>query len=105
MRKAHVLYGEIPAGELIETDEGYEFVYYKEYLVRENAEPVSLTLPLQNEPFRQPVMFSFFDGLIPEGWMLDIGVKNWKVNRRDRMGLLLAFCRDTIGAVCIEPAE
>jgi len=37
--------------------------------------------------------------------MLDIGVKNWKVNRRDRMGLLLAFCRDTIGAVCIEPAE
>jgi serine/threonine-protein kinase HipA len=49
-------------------------------------------------------MISFFDGLIPEGWLLDIAQKNWKLNERDRMGLLLVCCRDCIGAVSIEPA-
>jgi serine/threonine-protein kinase HipA len=48
-------------------------------------------------------MFSFFDGLIPEGWLLRIAEKNWKLNERDRMGLLLACCKDCIGAVSIEP--
>ena len=50
-------------------------------------------------------MFPFFDGLIPEGWLLDIAETNWKINQRDRMGLLLAFCKDCIGAVSIIPLE
>lgn len=33
-------------------------------------------------------MFPFFDGLIPEGWLLEIAVNNWKLNQRDRFGLL-----------------
>ena len=48
------------------------------------------------------MLFPFFDGLIPEGWLLDIAEKNWKLNPRDRMGLLLACCKDCIGAVSIE---
>jgi serine/threonine-protein kinase HipA len=32
----------------------------------------------------------FFDGLIPEGWLLDIAEQYWKVNPPDRMGLLIA---------------
>lgn len=50
----------------------------------------------------QMPMLPFFDGLIPEGWLLEIAGKNWKLNARDRMGLLLACCRDCIGAVSIE---
>jgi serine/threonine-protein kinase HipA len=50
-------------------------------------------------------MIPFFDGLIPEGWLLDITVKNWKTNPNDRMGLLLFACKDCIGAVSIEPIE
>jgi serine/threonine-protein kinase HipA len=46
-------------------------------------------------------MFPFFDGLIPEGWLLDIAEKNWKIDSRDRMGLLLACCKDCIGAVSV----
>ncbi|MEJ0101237.1 MAG: HipA N-terminal domain-containing protein [Bacteroidota bacterium] len=49
--------------------------------------------------------FSFFEGLIPEGWLLEIASKNWKLNPNDRMGLLLACCRNCIGAVSIEPME
>ena len=47
------------------------------------------------------LLFPFFDGLIPEGWLLDIAEKNWKLDGRDRMGLLLACCSSAIGAVSV----
>jgi serine/threonine-protein kinase HipA len=72
------------------------------YLTGSTAKPVSLTLPMQDKPHKSKTMFPFFDGLIPEGWLLEIAEKNWKLNARDRMGLLLACCRDCIGAVSIE---
>ncbi len=102
MRKAKVyLYNEL-AGFLTESEEGYSFVYDKKYLAGSMAKPVSLTLPLQDKPYVSRTMIPFFDGLIPEGWLLEIAEKNWKLNARDRMGLLLACCRDCIGAVSIE---
>jgi serine/threonine-protein kinase HipA len=58
---------------------------------------------LRPAPYVERVLFPFFDGLIPEGWLLEVAEKNWKLNARDRMGLLLACCRDCIGAVSIHP--
>lgn len=101
MRKAEILVLEIPAGILVEDETGYSFTYYQEYLVQENLPAVSLTLPKTEKQFRGMVLFPFFDGLIPEGWLLEIAEKNWKLNPRDRMGLLLACCRDCIGSVSI----
>ena len=46
-------------------------------------------------------MITFFDGLIPEGWLLQIAVENWKLNPRDRMNLLLNLCNDNIGDLSI----
>ena len=57
--------------------------------------------PLQKEAYKDKVIFPFFDGLIPEGWLLNIAEKNWKLNPRDRMSLLLACCKDCIGAVSV----
>lgn len=90
------------AGWLTQDEHGYHFVYDKQYTTSPAARPVSLTLPLQEAAFTSKVLFPFFDGLIPEGWLLDIAEKNWKLNPRDRMGLLLACCRDCIGAVSVE---
>lgn len=90
------------AGKLTENEEGYLFRYEREYLSNPDAKPVSLTLPVRENPFLSKTMFPFFDGLIPEGWLLEIAEKNWKLNTRDRMGLLLACCRNCIGAVSIE---
>lgn len=102
MRKAKVyMYNEL-AGFLTESEDGYSFKYDVNYLKGSVVKPVSLTLPLQDKPFVSKTMFPFFDGLIPEGWLLEIAEKNWKLNARDRMGLLLACCRDCIGAVSIE---
>ncbi|MBC7475717.1 MAG: HipA N-terminal domain-containing protein [Candidatus Sericytochromatia bacterium] len=101
MRKANIYIYEQLAGLLIENEEGYTFTYNNNYLSDKNAEPVSLTLPLTEIEHKSRTMFPFFDGLIPEGWLLEIAEKNWKLNPRDRMGLLLACCFDCIGAVSI----
>lgn len=104
-KTAQIFYREKLAGLLTESDSGYEFVYDKEYLEGPNARPVSLTLPLKVVPYRSNTLFAFFDGLIPEGWLLDIARDHWKVNRNDRFELLLLTCRDAIGAVSVVPVE
>lgn len=103
MRKAEIYMHQQLAGWLREDENGYHFSYAPEYVLQKDPQPVSLTLPLQEMPFTSKVLFPFFDGLIPEGWLLDIAEKNWKLQPRDRMGLLLACCKDCIGAVSIQP--
>lgn len=103
MRKAEIKIQDNTAGWLMQDEDGYHFAYDAEYLQSEQPEAVSLTLPIQKAPFTNNVLFPFFDGLIPEGWLLDIAEKNWKLNPRDRMGLLLACCKDCIGAVSVHP--
>ena len=103
MRKAEVLLHDHSVGILAELERGYRFTYSPEYLKEPLYGPVSLSLPLQSEPFVDKRLFPFFDGLIPEGWLLEIAEKTWKINPRDRMGLLLACCRDCIGAAGVIP--
>ena len=102
MRKAAIKVGDLLAGWLTQDDAGYHFVYDHAYVQTPDAQPVSLTLPLRKGEFSSNILFPFFDGLIPEGWLLDIAEKNWKINPRDRMGLLLACCKNCIGAVSVE---
>ena len=104
-RSGKVLFKDKDAGIVWQDENGYGFVYNKDYLDSKDAVPVSLTLPLRKEPYTGNTMIPFFDGLIPEGWLLDITLKNWKLDNRDRMGLLLIACKDCIGAVSIEGIE
>ncbi len=105
MKKAKVFMHSNWAGTLIEDVDGYHFKYEDEYLKQDHPEAVSLTLPLREKEYTNDVLFPFFDGLIPEGWLLDIAEKNWKFDRRDRMSILLLTCRDCIGAVAVESFE
>ncbi len=105
MRKANIFYKDQLAGILAENDMGYEFRYLPEYLASEVAKPISLTLPLQKEAFVSSVLFPFFDGLIPEGWLLDIALRNTDITMLDRMSLLLTCCKDCIGAVSVIPIK
>ena len=102
MRKAAIKIEDQLAGWLTQDAQGYHFVYDQAYAAQPNARPVSLTLPVQEAAFTSKVLFPFFDSLIPEGWLLEIAEKNWKLNSRDRMGLLLACCKDCIGTVSVE---
>lgn len=105
MRKAKVLMNDEVAGYLSETEDGYNFSYNDNYLNSKNAQAISLALPLTAQPHYSKTMIPFFDGLIPEGWLLEVAEKNWKLHTRDRMGLLLACCKDCIGAVSIIDAN
>ena len=105
MRQAHIFYKDQLAGILTENDTGYEFRYFLEYLSMETAKAVSLTLPLQEEAYTRPVLFPFFDGLIPEGWLLDVVLRNTDISILDRISLLLTCCKDCIGAVSVVPIE
>ena len=100
-RNAYVYVRDIFAGVLSETDSGYRFAYDEDYLKSENASAVSLTLPLRDEPYDSGTLFPFFDGLIPEGWLLGVVSRNWKIDTKDRFGLLLVACKDGIGNVSI----
>jgi len=106
MRKGRVFYKEHFAGLITETDDG-EFVFlYDENFVIEHPEGfITFTMPVTNKPYTDKRLFPFFDGLIPEGWLLDIASKSWKINKNDRMGLLLACCKNCIGAVSVEPIQ
>lgn len=103
MKRAKVFINSTLAGVLTEDDMGYEFLYDSDYLKSDKAEAISLTLPLIDSPYRDNVLFPFFDGLIPEGWLLDIAEESWKISARDRFSLLLACCKDCIGNVSIIP--
>ena len=98
MKRANIYYKNVLAGVLIEGDDGYEFYYLPEYLTSDEARP-----PLREEVYRSNVLFPFFDGLIPEGWLLDVALRNTDISLLDRMSLLLLCCRDCIGAVSVEP--
>ena len=104
MRQAKVYYKDFLAGILTETDDGeYMFVYDKNYVQQHPYWFLTFTMPVREEPYVDNRLFPFFEGLIPEGWLLDIASKSWKVNRNDRMGLLLVCCQNCIGAVAVEP--
>ena len=104
-RKAYVYVRNEFAGILSETDEGYSFAYDEEYIKKEEASAVSLTLPLSQKEYISKTLFSFFDGLIPEGWVLEVVSRNWKIETKDRFGLLLVACKDVIGNVSIRSEQ
>ncbi len=88
-------------GLVWENEDGFHFQYNDAYTKEPMYGPVSKTLPVRAEIFTDPKILPFFDGLIPEGWLLQIAIDNWKLNPRDRMGLLLSLCKDCIGDISI----
>jgi len=102
MRKASIYYKDELAGILTETNDGiYTFQYDTNYIEKHPLWFLTFTMPVTNKIYTDTRLFPFFEGLIPEGWLLDIASKSWKINQNDRMGLLLACCRNCIGAVSV----
>ncbi len=106
MRQALIYYNNVVAGVLKETNDGeFVFQYDNEYIKKYPNQFITFTMPVKEEAYSDKRLFPFFEGLIPEGWLLDIAAKNWKLNPNDRMGLLLACCKNCIGAVSVVQIE
>lgn len=98
-RKADVFYHDRLVGILEETDAGHKFTYDPGYL--KTGKAISLSLPLQAEPFESSILFPFFAGLNSEGWYRDIVCAMRKIDRTDEFGILLVTGESTIGAVTV----
>jgi serine/threonine-protein kinase HipA len=106
MRSARIFYKDILAGILTETNDGeYIFKYEETYVVEYPKQFITFSMPVSRHEYKDRRLFPFFEGLIPEGWLLDIASKSWKINTNDRMGLLLACCKDCIGVVSVIPVS
>ena len=104
MRTAEIFYQDIKAGILTETDEGhFIFQYDEQYVIEYPHQFLTFTMPVIKYPYHDKHLFSFFEGLIPEGWLLDVAKTHYKIKPNDRMGLLLACCQNCIGAVSVKP--
>jgi len=102
MRRAEVRLHDQLAGYLEEdADRRCRFAYAPGYA----GPPVSLTMPVQAQPYEFPGFPPFFDGLLPEGVMLEGLLRVRKLDRRDTFGQLVAVGDDLIGAVTVREAS
>lgn len=70
MKQGEVYFMNIRAGIITEDDRGFTFRYYPEYLSHEEAQPISLTLPLTPLTYRDKVLFPFLTVLFPRDGFL-----------------------------------
>lgn len=99
MRQAQVFVNNSPAGILTELSaKDYRFTYHEEY----NGPPVSLTMPIHKKNYVFDQFPPFFEGLLPEGILLEAILRKYKLDRADYFGQLLQVGHDLIGAVTIE---
>jgi|SRR3989339_1414029 len=104
-KKALVYYNGKKAGVLQKNVAGYVFEYDPVYAATPGAKPISLAMPLNKKIFEAAKLFPFFEGLLPEGWLLNITSKTLKIDKDDKFELLLHIGKDTIGAISIIPEE
>lgn len=99
MRKTLVYNHDELAGELIEItpNKNYEFNYSEDY----SGRPISLTMPKTQKSFQYKSFPPFFEGLLPEGYMLEGILKQAKIDRDDLFALLIYVGSDLVGSITV----
>ncbi len=72
------------------------------YLKGYRGPPVSLRLPVQQEPYELPGFPAFLDGLLPEGQQLEALLRQAKIDTADRLSQIVTVGADLVGAVTVE---
>ncbi len=106
MKKGIVYYDNQECGTIIQNDDNkFIFEYNDDWFNNPLKESVSLTLPKTAKLYESNILFPFFDGLIPEGYLLEAAIHKYSLNSNDRMSLLLKTCHNPIGIVSIKEEE
>lgn len=99
MRQAKVYMNKTLAGILKEMPNNqYIFTYEENY----DGAPISLTMPIQKNLYEFKGFPPFFEGLLPEGHLLEGLLRKYKLDSNDYFGQLLIVGKDVVGAVSIE---
>lgn len=91
------------AGHLQEIERGkkYQYTYEKDYL----GPSVSLEMPTTQSLYEFDRFPPFFEGLLPEGMMLEGLLRQTKIDRNDLMTQIIAVGGDMVGNVTVEAVE
>lgn len=84
--------------EELEPQRRYRLTYQADY----QGPPISLTIPRTQAVHEFDRFPSFFEGLLPEGEMMEALLKLRKLDRHDLYGQLLAVGEDLVGAVTVK---
>ena len=97
----------VPAGTISGSDvSDARFQYSEEYLQSLDAYGISLSLPLQEQPFSPLQTANSFEGLLPEGFTRRSVAQWMRVDESDYLSILHGLGRECLGAVSItEPGE
>jgi len=96
-RNVTVYLHEIRVGNLVQTDDGFEFSYLPDY----TGHAISLSLPVDTRHYFSPTLPPFFKGLAPEGWLKKRYSEIQKIDEKDLLGILIANSNDLLGAVTL----
>lgn len=107
MRQCEILLHDRRVGVLTETGEGeYVFSYDKAYAEEPNSLPISLTLPVREQPYESPYLFPVFANMLSEGANRMAQSQLFHIDERDDFGIMLETClHDTIGAITVRPIK
>ena len=100
MRGAKVSMHGIPAGILEEIEAGQKFRFT--YLENYTGPSIALTMPVDRNEFVFDRFPPFFDGLLPEGILLEGLLKLRKIDKFDYLSQLIAVGSDLVGAVTVQ---
>jgi serine/threonine-protein kinase HipA len=89
----------VPAGILEELASGEKFGFT--YLENYRGPDVSLTMPVERKEFVFDRFPPYFDGLLPEGFLLEGLLRQRKIDKYDYLGQLIAVGNDLVGAVTV----
>ncbi len=100
MRSAEVSMHGVPAGILEKMDAGkkYRFTYFGKY----TGPSIALTMPVDGKEFVFDRFPPFFDGLLPEGLLLEGLLKQRKIDKFDYLSQLIAVGNELVGAVTVQ---
>jgi serine/threonine-protein kinase HipA len=103
MRRAAVYIKGSIAGYLTEENRNsYSFRYDNDYFNDNSTQPVSVTLPKNNQEYKSNHLFPFFFNMLSEGANRKLQSKLLKIDKEDHFGILLATAEfDTIGCVTV----
>lgn len=102
MKTGYVFYDNLFCGTIVQTDNTFVFEYTDSWFEDHKTKSISLTLPKTQKKYESNILFPFFDGLIPEGYLLEVALKIYNINANDRMSLLLKTCHNPVGIVSVK---
>ncbi len=100
MKRAKVFVDRVYAADLEEIVRGskYRLIYREGY----RGEPVSLTMPLEQKVFVFDHFPPYFEGLLPEGAMLESLLRLKKIDAADYFEQLMQVGKEMVGSVSVE---